>query len=147
MSTPLLLQSRSLAGPESLACGRTKWFPRMAHVGRFGRRVRRLASLARRGCLPDNRPAPQPQEGSLGRPALLESPAPFPLVSQSSNAALPPVTTWRPSPIVHVSPSSLRSVTWGASAVAVIRLTLLATCLLYTSPSPRDGLLYRMPSS
>ena len=25
--------------------------------------------------------------------------------------------------------------------------SLLATCLLYTSPSPRDGLLSRMPSS
>ena len=25
--------------------------------------------------------------------------------------------------------------------------TLLADCLLYTSPSPRDGLLSRMPSS
>ena len=27
------------------------------------------------------------------------------------------------------------------------RLTALETCLLYTSPSPRDGLLSRMPSS
>ena len=28
-----------------------------------------------------------------------------------------------------------------------IKLTLRSTCLLYTSPSPRDGLLSRMPSS
>ena len=27
------------------------------------------------------------------------------------------------------------------------RVGLFATCLLYTSPSPRDGLLSRMPSS
>ena len=27
------------------------------------------------------------------------------------------------------------------------RVTQLKTCLLYTSPSPRDGLLSRMPSS
>ena len=27
------------------------------------------------------------------------------------------------------------------------RVTLLKACLLYTSPSPRDGLLSRMPSS
>ena len=27
------------------------------------------------------------------------------------------------------------------------KLVLLGTCLLYTSPSPRDGLLSRMPSS
>ena len=26
-------------------------------------------------------------------------------------------------------------------------LALVSICLLYTSPSPRDGLLYRMPSS
>ena len=30
---------------------------------------------------------------------------------------------------------------------AVAKLGLLRTCLLYTSPSPRDGLLSRMPSS
>ena len=29
----------------------------------------------------------------------------------------------------------------------VLNLKLLYTCLLYTSPSPRDGLLSRMPSS
>ena len=28
-----------------------------------------------------------------------------------------------------------------------IILALILTCLLYTSPSPRDGLLSRMPSS
>ena len=27
------------------------------------------------------------------------------------------------------------------------RLSVISTCLLYTSPSPRDGLLSRMPSS
>ena len=30
---------------------------------------------------------------------------------------------------------------------AMTRRGVLATCLLYTSPSPRDGLLSRMPSS
>ena len=30
---------------------------------------------------------------------------------------------------------------------AVSQLALSSTCLLYTSPSPRDGLLSRMPSS
>ena len=28
-----------------------------------------------------------------------------------------------------------------------LRLDIVADCLLYTSPSPRDGLLSRMPSS
>ena len=32
-------------------------------------------------------------------------------------------------------------------AVTVLGATKVYTCLLYTSPSPRDGLLYRMPSS
>ena len=32
-------------------------------------------------------------------------------------------------------------------AIALVILVLLDTCLLYTSPSPRDGLLSRMPSS
>ena len=29
----------------------------------------------------------------------------------------------------------------------IIAFNMLQTCLLYTSPSPRDGLLSRMPSS
>ena len=29
----------------------------------------------------------------------------------------------------------------------VLNVVLFTICLLYTSPSPRDGLLYRMPSS
>ena len=33
------------------------------------------------------------------------------------------------------------------SALAASTLAGLYTCLLYTSPSPRDGLLSRMPSS
>ena len=35
----------------------------------------------------------------------------------------------------------------GASLRAVGSLTQNSNCLLYTSPSPRDGLLSRMPSS
>ena len=38
-----------------------------------------------------------------------------------------------------------RTVTFGFLAVAASGLVI--TCLLYTSPSPRDGLLSRMPSS
>ena len=37
--------------------------------------------------------------------------------------------------------SELQHVTWGQAKDQVY------TCLLYTSPSPRDGLLSRMPSS
>ena len=35
----------------------------------------------------------------------------------------------------------------GIGADGVIRAVRSARCLLYTSPSPRDGLLSRMPSS
>ena len=34
-----------------------------------------------------------------------------------------------------------------ASSSAQLSSLFPETCLLYTSPSPRDGLLYRMPSS
>ena len=40
----------------------------------------------------------------------------------------------------------LRQVSW-KKAIDVASDKLLNTCLLYTSPSPRDGLLSRMPSS
>ena len=38
---------------------------------------------------------------------------------------------------------------WGASGIVTFNLheELDGLCLLYTSPSPRDGLLSRMPSS
>ena len=35
----------------------------------------------------------------------------------------------------------------GIVAILVIRIASATSCLLYTSPSPRDGLLSRMPSS
>ena len=35
----------------------------------------------------------------------------------------------------------------GAEFVAVTQILVYIGCLLYTSPSPRDGLLSRMPSS
>ena len=39
--------------------------------------------------------------------------------------------------------------TWGISLNADLDAldAIFSTCLLYTSPSPRDGLLSRMPSS
>ena len=36
---------------------------------------------------------------------------------------------------------------WLAMSIADLRKTQDCVCLLYTSPSPRDGLLSRMPSS
>ena len=47
---------------------------------------------------------------------------------------------------------STRMARWGLVIVGIYLLVALITpllvgCLLYTSPSPRDGLLSRMPSS
>ena len=35
----------------------------------------------------------------------------------------------------------------GNDIITEMRFSIVKTCLLYTSPSPRDGLLSRMPSS
>ena len=45
---------------------------------------------------------------------------------------------------LHIISNQSRSITTNASEI--VRINLF-TCLLYTSPSPRDGLLSRMPSS
>ena len=46
--------------------------------------------------------------------------------------------------LLNPAPLNEQSVTINASQSAT---SLLDLCLLYTSPSPRDGLLSRMPSS
>ena len=46
---------------------------------------------------------------------------------------------------LHEIPKSLMIM--GSGAVGVEFATIFSRCLLYTSPSPRDGLLSRMPSS
>ena len=43
--------------------------------------------------------------------------------------------------------NGMRFLDFGYSATVMLAGFLLLTCLLYTSPSPRDGLLSRMPSS
>ena len=48
--------------------------------------------------------------------------------------------------ILRVSWTAKKTNEWVLNKVGVKR-ELLDTCLLYTSPSPRDGLLSRMPSS
>ena len=63
---------------------------------------------------------------------------------------------------LHLDVHDLVNVTWGLVVVVHVELVfwitdtdtvcrinqiILSACLLYTSPSPRDGLLSRMPSS
>ena len=48
---------------------------------------------------------------------------------------------------MHVVRSELRTATDAAARAAVEAIGRTESCLLYTSPSPRDGLLSRMPSS
>ena len=45
------------------------------------------------------------------------------------------------------SDEGLRQILWEDQAEQAEDATPAETCLLYTSPSPRDGLLSRMPSS
>ena len=52
------------------------------------------------------------------------------------------VGKWRLGRVLFLLPYAVPHV-----AVALIWLSLFTPCLLYTSPSPRDGLLSRMPSS
>ena len=44
-------------------------------------------------------------------------------------------------------PNAVALATSSKNNVPSVRMVLLKDCLLYTSPSPRDGLLSRMPSS
>ena len=48
---------------------------------------------------------------------------------------------------VAFGPEWMLLTTMGSLSVFSLLITPLALCLLYTSPSPRDGLLSRMPSS
>ena len=47
----------------------------------------------------------------------------------------------------HTGFSVLNNACWSCGEIAVHKDAALSPCLLYTSPSPRDGLLSRMPSS
>ena len=62
----------------------------------------------------------------------------------------------RAMPLSYIVAAGLALLVWQVPAVQVVAasinglivaFTLLYICLLYTSPSPRDGLLSRMPSS
>ena len=48
---------------------------------------------------------------------------------------------------INQAPRKTTSGTIGEQRKIVLELNLLADCLLYTSPSPRDATLSRMPSS
>ena len=64
-------------------------------------------------------------------------------------AAVLTVIVTTPSPTVSPTPRPTVAPTVAPTTVAptTVAQTVAQTCLLYTSPSPRDGLLSRMPSS
>ena len=64
-------------------------------------------------------------------------------IKKHGNALLGARNQQRINGAVSAPPSVTHLQHLGKSAVE----TLISSCLLYTSPSPRDGLLYRMPSS
>ena len=55
--------------------------------------------------------------------------------------------TWIDMEHSHLDFSALAAMVLAARTVAVDVVVRIPNCLLYTSPSPRDGLLSRMPSS
>ena len=58
------------------------------------------------------------------------------------------LATWTPVPVVCTSGTAALNHGPALAEAYHARIPLLSiTCLLYTSPSPRDGLLSRMPSS
>ena len=91
----------------------------------------------------------------------MQSYAPLRLALLACVAALTPTTVDRrsamklPLAVVALAPGAVRAAddvivsgTVNAAEAAVgPDAALYVTCLLYTSPSPRDGLLSRMPSS
>ena len=64
--------------------------------------------------------------------------------SSLPNAVPPPLPTGSPGDILVVKEGATAFATSLASGTLI---TNVIACLLYTSPSPRDGLLSRMPSS
>ena len=66
------------------------------------------------------------------------------LLEQLFRASIKEIRT----PILEPTELFLRGIGEGTDVVSKEMYTFLDRgCLLYTSPSPRDGLLYRMPSS
>ena len=89
------------------------------------------------------RPPRTSSVGSAGRPARKQS---LPRVS------VPPRESSNYGDDIEVTPASPPRITESQydidpSMISTGRLSLDQPCLLYTSPSPRDGLLSRMPSS
>ena len=81
--------------------------------------------------------APDPIVLADASPSALLARAPFPIVLADA----------RPAAILAPAPSPLVLADARPSALLAIAPLPLVLCLLYTSPSPRDGLLSRMPSS
>ena len=52
-----------------------------------------------------------------------------------------------PAYILNLKKMGINRISIGVQSFLEDELTLMNRCLLYTSPSPRDGLLSRMPSS
>ena len=69
------------------------------------------------------------------------------LTQQSCSRALQDAVSWVEASVNWRSDAEFAFVCGHATHRSVGCAVLLATCLLYTSPSPRDGLLSRMPSS
>ena len=76
------------------------------------------------------------------------APPPAPTIQDGRHRAAPPAARSRLRALFTGPPEDPRWARPALWAILVLATALYAwNCLLYTSPSPRDGLLSRMPSS
>ena len=68
-------------------------------------------------------------------------------VLAAASGALATVAEAPATPALLIYPAYFAAINAATAAVIILRTRQLQRCLLYTSPSPRDGLLSRMPSS
>ena len=84
--------------------------------------------------------------GLIGAITVVHAEAPL-LAERVSAGALPPETQRLPSNPLKIDLPKLGQTTGQQGGEIEILMASSKDCLLYTSPSPRDGLLSRMPSS
>ena len=88
-----------------------------------------------------------PNIGLLASLALLGLLLPLPVTSQVSGGAITGTVTDQSGAIVLNATVVVKNLGTGVSQTVASNASGYYDCLLYTSPSPRDGLLSRMPSS
>ena len=89
----------------------------------------------------------------FGRPIGMNQGVQFPLAKAYANLRAADLMRWQAANLfdpwsrMSIDQKLLWLGSFGGLLLLILKQPNLSTCLLYTSPSPRDGLLSRMPSS